>query len=342
MTRSRPAFGSSMHLGRVARLAAAIALGACQDQAREVTSPPTPPSEAAVILQRANATAAVAAPVTAKQFNDANPMGWTGRAHNAFVKEYLRELRRGRIDRCVLIERIYLGGKYLGSDSARVSLAQRHATLPDLRRGAGCLARTAADSPRESEPALFRVSATNVALMSGDPTPFIAAVLLAIDSASSSTALASTVAAIVSQAEGTLSGNELDAVYTTASVGVSSAEYWESNVTSEYEAIEPSIQNGCFTQDGNHKPCEYESSFRDRTPRGQPPFVKLVSWKTVAIQDCSDILNPWAIAKVDGGVASVTFLYTWNPIAALAAGTAASATYFVVQAMLFFACVLLQ
>jgi hypothetical protein len=295
---------------------------------------------AADVLRLAQQSARNAAPITAKQFNDANPMGWTGRAHNALVQEFIGEFGQTGKEKCKTFERLYLRGAFLKGDSTRLSRAQRVATLPDLLRGAGCTSRFASSLQEPAPFALAPVARVSANVASGDPTPYMTAIEDATEAASSANALAATVAAIISQAESTLSGQELDAVYTIASIAVSSAEYWEANTINDYELLEPSIAANCFTVDGEPNPCEYDAAQWSAMDARPPVVFRLASIDTRARSSCWDILSPWTIASIDATAGVVALISTWSPAAAVAAGTAASANGFIRLALLFFGCVM--
>lgn len=104
------------------------------------------------------------------------------------------------------------------------------------------------------------------------------------------------ISAIVDDAEQSLSGEELDAVYGTSSVAVDSHDYWvnQGGVQITVDSLNE-VYNGCITSP-NPNECLWETALPDRSRVRAGAVIRLVSAHAPA---CSDAYSVKGIIKSD-------------------------------------------
>ncbi len=275
-------------------------VGGC---ARSDRMPTAQPSEPKTLLAVAQARASARSPISAEWYTRSNPMGWTGRAHNRFLTEAL--LRTVNVssprERCARLEQVLREGRWLGEDRGRVSYSQRRdwsaqaiAAMPGCRSG------------REREDYNHNAAFYKARMRSlAEVTPYTDAIMAAVNVATSSTQLASTIAVITDSASAVLSGEDLDIVNAAGSFTVSSAQYWEANGDWQVEALATGGMGACIEQTLSAEACVYAS----RGPRRQQgPTFRLASVRSIGgvtnaagAPFCPYRWNGWAVTAGDLG-----------------------------------------
>ncbi len=129
---------------------------------------------------------------------------------------------------------------------------------------------------------------------SGDPQPYLDAMDELVDSEPATSTFISQLAAIVDDAEGALSGPELEIVQASASVTAESHDYWLT--TNSLPAIGDSIVAAypeCHHQ-MNPDACVYDQS----APRAKTPPIFLLT--SLRIAECyAQTMSPWRVLKWD-------------------------------------------
>jgi hypothetical protein len=159
---------------------------------------------------------------------------------------------------------------------------------------------------------------------SGDPTPYLDAIQSALGSATDGADLADLVAAIVDNAELSLTGMELDAVYFGASVAVDSYDYWLTQGGLQAElAIFEQTYGSCLQLADEPNTCLYDSSARLPSLHA-PPTLRRVS-TTGGTMPSACLIDGVGVIEADFTGAVGTFIATLgNGGAALLGGGASS------------------
>jgi hypothetical protein len=270
----------------------AMAISGCARSDRLPTSSQEPKS----LFGVAQARAALRRPVSAEEYTQGNPMGWTGRAHNRFLAEAL--LKTVNIssprERCVALARVLREGRWLGEDRVRFSEEERSRySVQALSAYPGCGNSARQDADRN---VAYRKAMTAVS----DITPFTDAIMAAVGQASSSNGLATTLAVITDSAAQVLTGDDLNNVYAAASFTVSSARYWEANGDWQVDAMASGGMGDCIAATGTVDGCVYAS----RGPRRQqgPTFRLAAARMPLATAGmCPYKWNGWAVTAGDLG-----------------------------------------
>lgn len=301
------------------------------------TGAPRAASTSIDLLQQAVAAVEAAPLRTVQQINDRNPMGWAGRAHNQYLVAFKQALKLAPRARCEVLDRVLRDGHFLGADTIRFSREARDLFAPPSVARVGCLARTAAlDGPGAT--AFVRPVAFTAASMSGDMTPYFAAMEAAYNEATTAAQYAALVDAIVASAELVLDGDELAAVQTGASIAISSADYWEANILTDYNEIEYLYQTCAYIADEPYQ-CQNDVSMPAPMTRTGARIIRASYSAGASLMSCSHLLDWKGVAKLDGLAGFSALLATLNPGAGVAAGGTASATGFLGQGLSFYLCV---
>lgn len=292
---------------------------------------------ATTLLEQAVASVELAPERTAQQINDANPMGWAGRAHNQYLVAFKTALKLSPATRCEVLDRVLRDGRFLGADTLRFSRQAREQWAPPSVARVGCILRSAAFDGAGAT--AFVRPVASAAMMSGDVTPYFSAMEAAYDQATTAAGYAALVDAIVASAELVLTGDELIAVQTGASIAISSADYWEANIVSDYYEIEYLYETCQYVATEPYQ-CGNDVSLPGGRPFGATPRFVRASYKGAsAAASCSGLLDWKGVAKIDGTAGFGALALTLNPGAGVAAGGTASATGFLGQGLSFFLCV---
>lgn len=256
---------------------------------------PTSSSEPKSLFGVAQARASMRRDMTAEQYTRANPMGWTGRAHNRFLAVALARTAKisSPAERCLVISRLLRQGNWLGEDAGRVPYQDRaRFATQAMSAYPGC-----GTSQRDDE---RQNVAYRKAMMSiSDITPFTDAIAAAVGQVSSSNELAAIVSTITDSAATVLSGDDLSNVYAAASFTVSSAQYWEVNGDAQVEAMVSGGMGDCIAASSDLNSCIYASKGR---PVQQGPTFRLAAARTpLAAGLCPYKWNGWAVTAGDLG-----------------------------------------
>jgi hypothetical protein len=268
-----------------------------------------------------------------------------GQAHNALLAKFIGEYSAAGKNRCEIMERLWLDGDFDSAMDRGLSASERSKALNYLHREMKCAARNASD---DASPATAPRDANVVLAAAARAAPstaesYMEAIELALEGASDPTEVATLASSILASASQNLTSAEYSQVEAGASVLVSSADYWYSNVYTDYVILEPAIEANCYDTIGNRQPCEFLDVSGTATPASGGHYRLVSALSPINRADCSDILSWKNIARVDGSVFFVSLVVTGgNAAAALAAGTSASATAFIGLGVAYFICVLSQ
>jgi hypothetical protein len=306
-----------------------------EDDLPAMAAPAASPTVAS-LLQSAILAGEVAPTRTVQEINDRNPMGWTGRAHNAYLIASKEALKQAPRTRCDVLDRVLRDGRFLGADTLKFPRAAREQFAPPSVARVGCLLRSTA-MEGGAAPTFVRPAAFSAASMAGDPAPYFTAMEAAYALAATAAQYAALVDAIVVSAESVLDGDELIAVQTGASIAISSADYWEANIISDYNEIEYLFETCAFVADEPYQ-CGNDVSLPGAGFRAPTRFVRASFSGASTAASCSDILSWKGVAKMDGVAGFGALLLTLNPGAGVAAGGTASVTGFLGQGLAFYVC----
>ncbi|MEX2154574.1 MAG: hypothetical protein WD825_14630 [Gemmatimonadaceae bacterium] len=163
--------------------------------------------------------------VSVAQFRARNPKRDVGRFHNEMMRQFVLEIAKPRPHRrCASFRGAWTNTKKVfGRDTLKLIDARVESyfdsALATMCRGEKAGVRPASTSaPHVAPPA--------TTALSGDPQPYLDAIQASVNSSSSGSEIVSTINAIVLDAESSLSGTELDAVYSATSIAVDSYDYW--------------------------------------------------------------------------------------------------------------------
>lgn len=259
------------------------------------------------------------APITPAEFDRRNPMHWVGvlhnrgvdvararmRAHSLHLRDYCRELPG-----ILAKDFATVPGAGTEADIARQT-RQYLATLPSCRT----LSVSSNDAvPRQS--GLARPASTLLAGVTMDDADvansLMAAIGTAANSATNATSFAPVLDSITTLADG-LDSLSRSAVYGTAAVAMSSAEYWDENMTSYAYEVE---RDYCDTEvaDPSTGPC-LEVPYSLVAPVALPAMMQ-TNWGNVGKVVGADVGTLAA-----GGIAGLLlWAWDWPVIAAGAAG----------------------
>lgn len=247
-------------------------------------------------------------PTTPEEFRASNPMAWVGRVHNIFLREFFEAYTSdGARNPCASMVQAWEATRArVGADSSRLESVGTFRNRAAAQYGAHCfpevvLRRASASPP----PAPLAESATK----GGDPQPYLDAIDMALQDAVSSGNLASILAGILYDAANSLTGSELDLVYSTASVAQDSYDYWVSSggLAIEYANMEAQYST-CLTLADEPTTCFYDAADRRSSLGSEIPSIRTVSNTTSRQVNCGQFLDAKAVARADALGAATGFL----------------------------------
>lgn len=279
--------------------------------------------------------------MTIERFRSRNPMSYVGRGHNAMLAAFA-DSRFGANktkDNCEALRHGWSAARRAaGADSAQFgSRAEIERVIRVESRKLGCRGAVRETSFSASDD--VAASSAVEAASSGDPQPYFDAIALLLQNRpATSSALLTQLDAIVTDAEGTLSGDALDGVYAVASVAAESYQYWvvEDALGPMADSVEAEVQNCNVTaEEGN--PCTYDQSGPGQSPAAAGRVLVRAA-STSSTVGCLDHLDPFELVAWDTAGAVVGFL-TVGPSGVLPAAGGASIAEGVYQLIKFAQCI---
>lgn len=282
------------------------------------------------------AAAAHAAPrVSPSALRERNRFSWIGRAHNILVAEFMRENERtGGRRICEAFDRVWQKApKLLGADSVHLPASSKSLSSATVKLPFRCGADSAIRPTSYSTPS----PVPTPTFLSGDPAPYAEAIQGAVQAATDSTDLASLLDAILDDADGDLSGTELDYVYMTASMAIESWSYWFGGGLSSAQTGVENTYGSCLTLAEEPTTCLYDARFTQ--PRAQSPgLVRYVSLETVGPLPPCTVDGKSVVVGDVGGFFGGLIGSLGNPVVALASGFGTSGGVALVELVLFVWC----
>lgn len=163
--------------------------------------------------------------VSVAEFQAHNPQRLIGRTHSTGLRDFFKQYTTtGKRKACESLEGAWSHTKgTLGRDTSLLGIADSVAQALNSIVHRACPSRSPARTVSFTPLAPTKAGS---APPSGDPQPYIEAVSDAVTTSANGSEFTSVVSAIVTDAEGTLSGDELTLVYASSSVAVDSYDYW--------------------------------------------------------------------------------------------------------------------